>query len=1034
MPIDLRKVREYLKDFAFKPLFIEALGWDRWSATLGSYAGLTLTPIAEKSGFAVIQCMAPDGNIPSSGVRAQIDKHLSAQYEEHIVIFVDGVQQSSLWRWVKKESGKRGKPKEHDYRRTQPGDSLIQRLAGIAFDFEDLDAEGRVAIGEVSRRVGEAFDTERVTKKFYDLFKKEHERFLKALTGLPDPKLREWYVSVLLNRLMFIYFIQRKGFLNSDFDYLRTKLGQMRAANRPYYRHFLRALFFDGLAKLETERSPEQNALLGKVPYLNGGLFLPHPIEDAHPEIDVPDATFEALFDFFDRYQWHLDDRPLRNDNEINPDVLGYIFEKYINQKEMGAYYTKEDITGYICRNTILPFLLERIDFQPRAHLQDIEPYIYEAVRSEELLPAETERERAARRQRLDDLKTAFANGQISTVNDLITYNLDIQAIVEDYLRGPDVTERIGPATPPKLADFYRALTSLTVLDPTCGSGAFLFAAINILAPLYNLCLDKMVRLTTAKGGEKYTAFRQELERVAQHPNRDYYVLKSIIVNNLYGVDIMEEAVEICKLRLFLKLASQVDDPDRVDPLPDIDFNIRAGNTLVGFATKDEIAGRLFAQNVLPRIEVLTNTLNDFRRAQLAEKTDPAVLKTMKANAKKVQAELADVLDEALRSDYGHGDLAAFRRSHKPFHWYAEFNGVMANGGFDVIVGNPPYVEYSTVRGAYTLQNYQTERCGNLYAYVMELCFKLQHTGSYMGMIVQLPIVCTDRMTPLQKLYQQLNQAIWYANFDDRPGKLFDGLEHIRATIAISKRTDDNQKQREVYSTRYNRWYSQQREQLFGLLNYFDVHKHLREGSIPKVGSLHSSALLDKLSKFRPLGVVNSGSTPIYYHNAPQYWIRAMDFVPYFWNERDGHITSGHIKTLLVKNASDAGVVTAVMNSSLFYWWFITFSNCRDLVLREIKSFPIDLATLSEDKKSALNRLAKALMQDYQRNAIRIKAYYKTTGRVEYDEFYPRLSKPIIDEIDRVLAEHYGFTPEELDFIINYDIKYRMGKDNADEA
>jgi len=161
MPIDLRKVREYLKDFAFKPLFIEALGWDRWSATLGSYAGLTLTPIAEKSGFAVIQCTAPDGNIPSSGVRAQIDKHLSAQYEEHIVIFVDGVQQSSLWRWVKKESGKRGKPKEHDYRRTQPGDSLIQRLAGIAFDFENLDAEGRVAIGEVSRRVGEAFDTER---------------------------------------------------------------------------------------------------------------------------------------------------------------------------------------------------------------------------------------------------------------------------------------------------------------------------------------------------------------------------------------------------------------------------------------------------------------------------------------------------------------------------------------------------------------------------------------------------------------------------------------------------------------------------------------------------------------------------------------------------------------------------------------------------------------------------------------------------------------------------------------------------------
>jgi hypothetical protein len=84
------------------------------------------------------------------------------------------------------------------------------------------------------------------------------------------------------------------------------------------------------------------------------------------------------------------------------------------------------------------------------------------------------------------------------------------------------------------------------------------------------------------------------LERVDAHPNTDYFILKSIILNNLYGVDIMEEATEICKLRLFLKLAAQVDpDPAKdnfgIEPLPDIDFNIRAGNTLVGYATADEV-------------------------------------------------------------------------------------------------------------------------------------------------------------------------------------------------------------------------------------------------------------------------------------------------------------------------------------------------------------------------------------------------------------------------------------------------------------
>ena len=100
--------------------------------------------------------------------------------------------------------------------------------------------------------------------------------------------------------------------------------------------------------------------LIGRIPYLNGGMFERHDIEKRYGnEIQIPDKAFERIFDYFDQYQWHLDERPLRADNEINPDVLGYIFEKYINQKQMGAYYTKEDITEYIGKNTVLPFLFD---------------------------------------------------------------------------------------------------------------------------------------------------------------------------------------------------------------------------------------------------------------------------------------------------------------------------------------------------------------------------------------------------------------------------------------------------------------------------------------------------------------------------------------------------------------------------------------------------------------------------------------------------------------------------------------------------
>jgi hypothetical protein len=165
----------------------------------------------------------------------------------------------------------------------------------------------------------------------------------------------------MLNRLMFIYFIQKKSFLNNDDNYLINRLHQSKEKGKDrFYKNFLCPLFFEGFAKKAIGRSPEINKLLGEIPYLNGGLFLKHQIEELHGKhIEIADKAFEKLFDFFDQYQWHLDERPLRKDNEINPDVLGYIFEKYINQKQMGAYYTKEDITGYISKNTVIPFLFD---------------------------------------------------------------------------------------------------------------------------------------------------------------------------------------------------------------------------------------------------------------------------------------------------------------------------------------------------------------------------------------------------------------------------------------------------------------------------------------------------------------------------------------------------------------------------------------------------------------------------------------------------------------------------------------------------
>jgi tRNA1(Val) A37 N6-methylase TrmN6 len=102
-----------------------------------------------------------------------------------------------------------------------------------------------------------------------------------------------------------------------------------------------------------------------------------------------------------------------------------------------------------------------------------------------------------------------------------------------------------------------------------------------------------------------------------------------------------------------------------------------------------------------------------------------------------------------------------------------EFYGIMRNGGFDVVIGNPPYVEYRKVKDDYSVQAYKTEKCGNIYAFVLERCFHLMRKTARLGMIVQLSAICTDRMERLQNAYREFCDSIWASCYDDRPGKLF---------------------------------------------------------------------------------------------------------------------------------------------------------------------------------------------------------------------------------------------------------------------
>jgi hypothetical protein len=1088
--LDVTRTRHLLQKFDFRTLFIEELGWDHHPASLEVPVDgqtLVLTSVAQKRGMVVLLC-APfaDGRMPDYAMRRKIERHVAKSVFQHLIIYTDTDNTTQIWQWVKRETGKPAACREHTYHKSQSGDALIQKLQLISFTLEE---EERLSHLDVTGRARAAFDVERVTKRFYDRFKAEHAAFLEFLKGIPDAEMERWYISVMLNRLMFIYFIQKKGFLDNNIDYLQTKLaqGKEHGADR-FYKDFLCPLFFEGFAKKESERSTATNRLLGEVPYLNGGLFLRHQIEELHGQrIQIADAAFEKLFAFFDQYQWHLDERPLRADNEINPDVLGYIFEKYINQKQMGAYYTKEDITGYISKNTVIPFLFDqarkkcKIAFEGEQSIwrllqADPDRYIYDAVKkgvklpippeiaaglddvskrtewnkpapSDYALPTEIWREVVARRKRYEEVRTKLVTGEIRDINDHITYNLDIRQFAQDVIENCE-----GPEL---LRAFYHAIEKVTVLDPTCGSGAFLFAALNILEPLYEACLDRMQVFLEelARSGErhrpeKFSDFRKVLERVAHHPNRRYFILKSIIVNNLFGVDIMDEAVEICKLRLFLKLVAQVERVEGIEPLPDIDFNIRAGNTLVGFATYedvkraislDENSGQykmhqMLSGDAMAHIEERAQDVDSmfglFRQQQteVGAEVTPADKQELRNRLKTLE----DELNRYLAGEYGvvvtkHAAYEKWRTAHKPFHWFIEFYGILKQGGFDVVIGNPPYFDLRNLHG-YSVKGFTTLATRNLYSLILERCQCLVSVRGQQGYIVPVSSIATEGYSELQQILSR--RRLIFSSFDDRPSHLFDGLDkNTLSILLLSHKTS----QFNALSSRLSRWSANERNSLFVRLQYHMTPKPELQGCLPKIGSAIEAGIWRKLfSRDKPLASFYASKSKyiIYYSRKVNAFLQVLDFVPQVRDSTGNLRPPSEFKEVRFPSRNQAAALFCCFNSTLFRWFMDVVSDGSHVNRREVDNFPFNPVQASSDFPE-LENLAKCLSNNLQQTSLRrTMKYQHDTLTVQC--IIPKYSKEIIDEIDRVLAKHYGFTDEELDFIINYDIKYRMGQ-NAGE-
>lgn len=1081
----------YITEKNFNGFFIE-LGWnhvhasDRINPISIDEVEYEITPVADKQGFKVLVCKTDE--LPQHTIRKKIDFQLRKYFHNYILVFTLENSEHQLWMVPVKTVEKRDLVVV-EYQSADKADFLFSKVSNLSFGLEE-----ETNIVDVTHKVHGAFEvnSEKITKDFYTGFRKQHNSFVRFIEGISPESDRQWYASVMLNRLMFCYFIQKKGFLNFDTEYLRNKLAWTKLQQGDdqffgsFYKGFLTVLFHGGLNSPQHSRDFEIK--YGRIPYLNGGLFDKHQLEKDYNEIDIPDKAFEDLFDFFDKWHWHLDTRITATGKDINPDVLGYIFEQYINDRaQMGAYYTKEDITEYISKNCILPFLMDDVaktssgrHFAPNGYVWQMlkdsgDKYIYEAVKKgvdeplpdyietgidtsqpnllerrarwnepafeKHALPTEIWRETVERRQRCTDLRQKIANGEITHINDFITYNLDIRSFVQDLLASmPDHKF---------ILHFYKALRRISILDPTCGSGAFLFAALNILEPLYETCIERMQEFNAGND----LLFREQLDEMDHkyRSNIQYFIYKSIILRNLHGVDIMHEATEIARLRLFLKMVAVVDVDRRadnlgLDPLPDIDFNIRCGNTLIGYATQQELDNDLmygdmfanleFKEKIEEEMDKTARVYKLFKEIQFTQHEDMDAFKEAKNQLNIRLSSLNDELNKKLYASTVLGNSLTYSEwlsSHQPFHWLAEFFEIIQeNGGFDVIIGNPPYVALKDIK--YILKNYETLSCGDIYACCIERSvISLQKKGGRMGMIVPISIVSTDGYSILRRVCQKNNSGYYFSSFGVRPSKLFDGVDK-RLTILFN----NNETIEKNFTTKYYRWVSEERENLFSYLSFQNVTQDtFTISGYSKISrNIEKSILssLQKQEKFVSNFTVNNSLHKIRYTRKLQYFIQFYESPPIIYNNERNIVEPSELKVISFGSEIEKNILISVLNSSLFFWFFITFSDCRNVNSREVLKFPVDLDKINDGNKKELTKIAKALLKNLDENSIFLQRNDKRAGLLEIQSFQPRASKPIIDEIDKVLAKHYGFTEEELDFIINYDIKYRMGSElNGEE-
>ena len=525
------------------------------------------------------------------------------------------------------------------------------------------------------------------------------------------------FVQNLVNRLMFLKFLEKRRWLDFNPNYLSDLYKRANTEGKDFYSEYLFYVFFAGLNRqvpgiivLDGEKIAYQGQFLqeriGVLPFLNGGLFEKDELDE---RIKIPNEAFKDLFDLFSRYNFTVnEDTPLDIEVAVNPEMLGKVFEEsVIARKEKGAYYTPREIVSFMCREALKNHLVQQ---------------------------------------------TTISNVDVKVEKLINEHSADL-------LESHDALE------------LYKSLANIKVLDPAVGSGAFPVGMMFEILQCY--------RIIGAKLEEDHPFL---VQNKLANPHDVYLLKKQIIQNNLYGVDIEEFAVNIARLRFWLSLAVDfpiefgtreefITDVHKIEPLPNLLYKIKQGDSLlakyhdVSLEPHGRVSGGAFAlgrkQRIVSAVDDITKLKAEFFTESISVKKK-TIQSGIEASLRTLVAKEIDVEMASLREALSQSDMFGLTKKEKqeqqtvldeienleaikkelvesdtlpanfPVIWDVDFGDVLENGGFDVVIANPPYVrqeEFKEIKEDLALQYECYKGTSDLYTYFYERGIQLLKPG-----------------------------------------------------------------------------------------------------------------------------------------------------------------------------------------------------------------------------------------------------------------------------------------------------------------